>query len=93
MLDSMALENAYHNIDYSNPDLIEILPGIATKSFCLVKKHSNIPIIAGGLIRTKQDIIDAISEGATAISSSRFELSEVNQIMKQYMADKEKQNL
>jgi len=38
MLDSMALENAYHNIDYSNPDLIEILPGIATKSFCLVKK-------------------------------------------------------
>ncbi|MGI6120736.1 MAG: glycerol-3-phosphate responsive antiterminator [Saccharofermentanales bacterium] len=93
MLDSMALENAYHNIDYSNPDLIEILPGIATKSFCLVKKHSNIPIIAGGLIRTKQDIIDAISEGATAISSSCFELGEVNQIMKQYMADKEKQNL
>lgn len=93
MLDSMALENAYHNIDYSNPDLIEILPGIATKSFSLVKEYSNIPIIAGGLIRTKQDIIDAISEGATAISSSRFELSEVNQIMKQYMADKEKQNL
>jgi threonine dehydrogenase-like Zn-dependent dehydrogenase len=92
-LDTMALENAYHNIDYSNPDLIEILPGIATKSFCLVKKHSNIPIIAGGLIRTKQDIIDAISEGATAISSSCFELGEVNQIMKQYMADKEKQNL
>lgn len=88
MLDSMALENGYHNIDYSNPDMIEILPGIATKAFPLIKEYCNIPIIAGGLIRTKQDILQALTDGATAISSSRFELNEVNEIMHDFIANK-----
>ncbi|HHU53520.1 MAG TPA: glycerol-3-phosphate responsive antiterminator [Clostridiaceae bacterium] len=87
MLDSMALENSYHNIDYSNPDMIEILPGIATKAFALIKEYCSIPIIAGGLIRTKKDILQALTDGATAISSSRFELDEVNEIMHDLLAN------
>ncbi|NLJ71179.1 MAG: glycerol-3-phosphate responsive antiterminator [Clostridiaceae bacterium] len=91
MLDSMALENGYQNIDYSNPDMIEILPGIATKAFALIKEYSDIPIIAGGLIRTKQDILQALTDGATAISSTRFELNEVNDIIQEFIANQAEQ--
>lgn len=76
MLDSMALDNCFNNIDHSQPDMVEILPGIATKSFSLIKEHTNVPVIAGGLIRTKEDIVEAIKAGASAVSTSSLLLCE-----------------
>ncbi len=88
MLDSMALENSFHNLEHCQPDLVEVLPGIATKSFALVKNNFDIPIIAGGLIRTKDDVLDAINHGASAISSTRLELCEINHIIQEYLDKK-----
>ncbi|NLJ93872.1 MAG: glycerol-3-phosphate responsive antiterminator, partial [Clostridiaceae bacterium] len=67
MLDSMAFENGIYNIQHCKPDSIEILPGIATKSFPLVREKSDLPLIAGGFIRTKEDVLAAIKAGASAV--------------------------
>ena len=64
--------------------MIEILPGIATKH-CSDQGILRIPIVAG-LIPNK-DILQALTDGATAISSSRFELDEVNEIMHDLLAN------
>ncbi|MNJ04459.1 Glycerol-3-phosphate responsive antiterminator [compost metagenome] len=39
-----------------------------------VHERSGIPIFAGGLIRTVQDVEQAIAAGASAVTTSRAEL-------------------
>ncbi|NLZ70944.1 MAG: glycerol-3-phosphate responsive antiterminator [Clostridiaceae bacterium] len=91
MLDSMAFENGIYNIEHCEPDLVEILPGIATKSFALVREHCDLPLIAGGFIRNQKDMLDAISAGASAVSSTRFELHKVNKAIADSFDSKEEE--
>jgi len=39
-----------------------------------IVQHQHIPVIAGGLIDDKEDIMTALKAGATAISTTRQEL-------------------
>ncbi len=74
VLDSHALE---HNLKICNrvqPDYIEVLPGIIPKIIKEVYEKTGIPVIAGGLIRSKQDIDDALESGAAAVTTSNYEL-------------------
>ena len=70
VLDSMALDNIDKLRTACNPDLIELVPGIAPKVIKLVKSLYRTPIIAGGLIRDKEDTVSALSAGAISISTS-----------------------
>lgn len=74
-IDSMSLENAIDSLKKVKPQAIEIMPGIAPK---LVKKinkvYPNIPIICGGLIDEKDEIIKALSSGAVAVSLSKTDM-------------------
>ena len=52
---------------------MELMPGIIDKAitrFC----RGNIPVIAGGLIETKQEVTNALGHGAAAVSSGKNEL-------------------
>ena len=57
----------------TNPDLIEIMPGVVTK---VIRQYAQngIPVIAGGLIQTKAEVMDALSSGAVAVSIGKPEL-------------------
>ncbi len=68
-LDSQGLES----IKESSADLIEIMPGVIPK---VIKKFStqSTPLIAGGLIETKSEIVLALQSGAIAVSSGKIEL-------------------
>ena len=55
-----------------NCDIIEILPGILPNQIKEIKKRTNIPIVAGGLISTKKEVMDALNSEAIAISSSNY---------------------
>lgn len=69
VIDSKALENMnHHATEYA--DMIEILPGVMPKIIKRISKNSSVPIIAGGLISDKEDVITALDAGATAISST-----------------------
>lgn len=72
-LDSKGVDSINEMLESTKPDLIEIMPGIASK---VVKKFvsTGIPVIAGGLIETKQEITEALKNGAEAISTSKQEL-------------------
>ena len=74
VLDSMALINierqAHQNRD-SQPDMIEILPGIIVpKMIRKICTKSRVPVICGGLIQDREDVMNALSSGAAAISTT-----------------------
>ena len=74
VLDSMALiniERQSHAGRESQPDMIEILPGIIIPK--MIKKicaMSRVPVICGGLIQEKEDVLNALASGAAAISTT-----------------------
>ena len=70
LLDSLSLENLLSQLDMLNPDFIEILPGVIPPVIREITAATEIPIIAGGLIRSKQDVIQALRSGAVAVSTS-----------------------
>ncbi len=70
VLDSMALENIRKSDQYDSADLIEILPGLMPKIINQLSNELHKPLIAGGLIIDKEDVITALAAGAIAISST-----------------------
>ena len=73
ILDSMALQNIEKQARSSGikPDIIEFLPGIVLpKMIRRINKVSRVPIIAGGLIADKEDVMNALDAGALAISTT-----------------------
>ncbi|MGO4370026.1 glycerol-3-phosphate responsive antiterminator [Paenibacillus sp. 2TAB19] len=74
LIDSDAIEHSYTLLEKTQPDYIEVLPGIMPDMIREVKERSGIPIIAGGLIRTAGDVSNALAAGASAITTSRKEL-------------------
>lgn len=73
VIDSLALKNI-ENLEMqcgtSRADFIEVLPGVMPKVLGRIAKVSRIPMIAGGLITEKEDVIAALSVGAIAVSST-----------------------
>ncbi|MTT32340.1 glycerol-3-phosphate responsive antiterminator GlpP [Terrilactibacillus sp. BCM23-1] len=70
LLDSLALNTSYRTFEKVNPDMIEVLPGLVPKMIKSIKQKTGRPIIAGGLMHTKEDIQNAFAAGATAVSTS-----------------------
>lgn len=73
IIDSLALENIrkLEQIPYyKKPDFVEIMPGVMPKIIKLICETITVPVIAGGMIRDKEDVVSALSAGATAISST-----------------------
>ena len=74
VLDSMALiniERQSHTSRESQPDMIEILPGIIIpKMIRKICSMSRVPVICGGLIQDKEDVMHALKSGAAAISTT-----------------------
>ncbi len=74
LVDSQGLNTGINEVRKSMPSAIEVLPGILhEKTGCVVSKVRT-PVIAGGLIESKADVILALKAGAIAISASKKEL-------------------
>jgi len=74
MVDSHAYSSAVKTIEQTQPDAVEIMPGVMPKLIKEFSKDIRKPIIAGGLINTKEDIIAILSAGALGISTSKSHL-------------------
>src|SRR5699024_580991 len=70
LLDTIALEKSYALIETAEPDYIEMLPSVIPELIEEVREHTGIPIINGGLIRTKAHIEAALTAGAIAVTTS-----------------------
>lgn len=74
IIDSMAYENIAHQVGSAKPDLIEVLPALMPKIVSKICKISSIPVIAGGLVSEKEDIMALLQAGVTSISSTNEEV-------------------
>lgn len=70
LIDSMAYENIERQVKAAKPDVIEVLPALMPKIVSKVCKLSPTPVIAGGLISEKEDIMNLLQAGVISVSST-----------------------
>ncbi len=74
IIDSASVATAKESISNTKPDFVELLPGVVPKVIKDFVETTGVPIIAGGLISDKQDVISALSAGAEAVSTTKSDL-------------------
>ncbi len=74
ILDNLSLSSGIATAKSIKPDAVEILPGVMNKITEKVRKEINVPVITGGLIADKEDVIGSLKAGAIAISTSKEEI-------------------
>ena len=72
LLDSMSLRNLTRQP--LKTAAIDIMPGVMPGIITRLTKKISQPIIASGLLSTKQDVIAALSAGALAVSTTQSDL-------------------
>lgn len=73
IVDSHSVETSIEAACQSKADMIEIMPGTVAKVIKRMKEKLEMPIVAGGLVETTAEIKEAISCGASAISTGKRE--------------------
>ena len=76
VFDTISLNNS-KNHAISDCDAIEILPGVIPKVIKNIAANTKRPVVAGGLIDSKEDVIMALNAGATCVSTSKAEIWEM----------------
>lgn len=76
IFDTISLNNSKNHV-ISECDAIEILPGVIPKVIKDISTFTKKPIVAGGLIDSKEDVILALNSGATCVSTSKTEIWEM----------------
>lgn len=70
ILDSLSLTSLSGQLEQGKPDFVEILPGIMPRVIAEISARTQVPVIAGGLLRDKADVMAAMRAGAAAVSTS-----------------------
>jgi glycerol uptake operon antiterminator len=79
VLDSESLTGGLNVIDKSMPDAVEILPGlILPKIMDGIRARVSVPVIAGGLIKKREEIREILSSGAVGVSTTTASLYHID---------------
>lgn len=70
LIDSFSYNNVPKQVSMSGADAIEILPGCMPRVISWLRDDTDLPLIAGGLVCDKEDVIGALGAGAAAVASS-----------------------
>lgn len=76
LLDSIAYSSIEKSLQVVTPDCIEIMPGVMPKKIKSIKEQVRVPVLAGGLVSDKEDVISALSAGALAVSTTNHNVWE-----------------
>ena len=71
IVDSLSLETGIKNVKNVSPDAVEVMPGVASKIIKRMENSIHCPIIAGGLIENKKDVMESLASGAIAVSTTK----------------------
>lgn len=74
IIDSMAVDNTKEVLQGFRPDMVEVMPGVMPKVLRILRESTDVPLIAGGLISEKKEVMEMFSVGADAISTTNEEL-------------------
>ena len=70
VIDSIAYSNIEHQLRTAKPDLIRSASSSHAKVLAKVCKLSTVPVIAGGLVSDKEDVMALLQAGVVSISST-----------------------
>lgn len=74
LLDNQSFVQAIKTAKASMPDMLEVMPAVMPTVIKKVCSLLELPVIAGGLIENKEDIIEILKAGALGASTGRKEL-------------------
>lgn len=74
IVDSQSVQTTVESAKSSKADMIEIMPGIIPKVIKRLKAELDVPIVAGGLIDSEEEIKNASDAGVSAVSVSKRDL-------------------
>lgn len=69
LLDSASIRSGIHLVDQCRPDFVEVMPGVIPKAVGQFKTAGR-PVIAGGMVTERCEVIEALKAGALAVSTS-----------------------
>lgn len=78
MIDSHSVGTSLDSIRVSDPDIVEIMPSIATKKIREFASLVKVPVIAGGLAETEEEVRAALAAGASMVSTGDLRLWNMN---------------
>jgi glycerol uptake operon antiterminator len=73
LLDSGSIRSGIQLINQCRPDFVEVMPGVIPKAIGQFKTAGR-PVIAGGMVTERGEVIEALKAGALAVSTSSREL-------------------
>jgi len=79
LIDSKVLDKLGNRIGES-ADIVEILPGLMPKMITKLSKELRMPIIAGGLISDKEDVMAALKAGAIIAGADEKGLEDMDKL-------------
>lgn len=71
LIDSMALDNMKKQLESFEPDFMELMPGVMPGVLKQIRQMTKIPLVAGGLLSDKKDIMAAFDAGIDAVSTTK----------------------
>ncbi|WP_349410066.1 glycerol-3-phosphate responsive antiterminator [Pseudalkalibacillus sp. SCS-8] len=69
IIDTQAFTMSVRSINQNQPDVVEIMPGLMPRVIRDLKREIEPPLVVGGLLNTKEEILEIIDAGATAVVS------------------------
>lgn len=76
LIDSKSIERGIETIQKSQPDIVEIMPAIAYKIIPTIVAKIQVPLIGGGLLKSKEDIDEGLKAGCVGFTVSDICLCE-----------------
>lgn len=81
VMDSEAIKTGANLLGNFKPDALEILPASVPASVVArLQSLTGLPIFAGGLVETEEDILSAVKKGICAVSTNKKELWNFNNL-------------
>lgn len=74
IVDSQSIYTTIDSVKSAKPDMIEIMPGLLSKTLTRLSHELSVPVIAGGLIEAEDEVNTAIFSGAVSVSTGKSEL-------------------
>ena len=74
LMDSQSVQTTVEALKRSKTDMAEIMPGVVPKLLYQLRQEISVPLIAGGLIETRQEVAAALQNGAVAVSTGKAQL-------------------
>ena len=73
-VDSLAIHTGIKTIEQTNPDAVEILPGVIPRAVKQIGSCVRKPILTGGMVVSKEDVLASLNSGAVGVSTSCLKL-------------------